>query len=114
MGEDLLTQVLTYISIFIGTVASLIIVWGVIVTIKGFIIVELRENRRSEAAESERRNIRHKLGGNLLLGLEVLIAADIIETIANPSLTEIGLLGGIVIIRTFISYFLDRELKDNR
>ena len=39
-----------------------------------------------------------------------MIAADIIETITHPTLQDVALLGGIVVIRTVISYFLDREL----
>jgi uncharacterized membrane protein len=42
--------------------------------------------------------------------LEFLIAADIIHTIVEPTLKELAILGGIVVIRTIISFFLGREL----
>lgn len=113
MIELLVREALTYISYIIGSIASLIIIWGVIVAVKGFITNEVKKDIHGEDAQRERRDIRQKLGGHLLLGLEVLIAADIIETIANPSLDEVLRLGSIVIIRTFISYFLDKELKES-
>ena len=48
----------------------------------------------------------------LLLGLEVLIAADIIRTIAIPTdFRQIGILAGIVVIRTFLSWSLEVELE---
>lgn len=47
----------------------------------------------------------------ILLGLEVLISADIIDSILNPTLHDILRLAAIVIIRTVISYFLNKEMK---
>lgn len=47
----------------------------------------------------------------LLLGLEFMVAADIIETVFKPSLEHLGVLGGIVIIRTVLNYFLNMELE---
>jgi uncharacterized membrane protein len=38
------------------------------------------------------------------------VAADILETVFKPSLEQLGILGGIVIIRTVLNYFLDKEL----
>jgi uncharacterized membrane protein len=111
--EIIVRQLLSYISHVIGGIASLIIIWGVFVAMKGFIVNEMTKDLHGEDAQMERRDIRQKLGGHLLLGLEVLIAADIIETIANPTLNEVIRLASIVIIRTFISYFLDKELKEN-
>ena len=55
--------------------------------------------------------IRSDLGVYLLLGLELLIAADIIKTILNPALIELLTLGGIVLLRTILSVFLEREMK---
>lgn len=113
MIEELTREGLTYISGIIGAIASLVIIWGVVVALKGFIMNELNKDLQSEESQFERRDIRRRLGGHLLLGLEVLIAADIIETIANPTQDEMIRLASIVLIRTFISYFLDKELKEN-
>ena len=55
-------------------------------------------------------SLRIKLGQYLLLGLELLIASDIIETIVNPGLEELAQVAGIVLIRTVLSFFLNREI----
>ncbi len=54
---------------------------------------------------------RQALGRTLLLTLEFLIAADIIYTIAvNPTFTSLGILGLLVLIRTFLSFALELEV----
>ena len=57
------------------------------------------------------RRLRSFLGRSILLGLEVLVAADLIRTVAvDPSLENVGVLGLIVLIRTFLSFSLDIEI----
>ncbi len=56
-------------------------------------------------------NYRRELGRTLMLALELLIAADIILTIAvEPTFTTLGMLAILVVIRTFLSLALDVEL----
>lgn len=55
---------------------------------------------------------RANLGRAILLGLELLVAADIIGTIAiTPSFENLGVLGIIVLIRTFLSFSLEVEIE---
>ncbi|MCW2603271.1 MAG: hypothetical protein JWN61_1406 [Pseudonocardiales bacterium] len=57
------------------------------------------------------RLFRQQLGRSILLGLELLVAADIIRTVAvRPSLSSVGVLAGIVLIRTFLSFSLELEI----
>ena len=57
-------------------------------------------------------DFRHRLGRVILLGLELLVAADIIRTVAvTPTLESVGVLAGIVIVRTFLSFSLEVELN---
>jgi uncharacterized membrane protein len=57
------------------------------------------------------RLLRHDIGRAILLGLEVLVAADIIRTVAvTPTLTSVAVLGAIVAIRTFLSISLQMEV----
>ncbi|MFA7115850.1 MAG: DUF1622 domain-containing protein [Bacteroidales bacterium] len=57
-------------------------------------------------------NLRQTLGKSILLGLEILIAADIITTVSTePSLESVTVLGLIVLIRTFLSMSLQVELE---
>ncbi len=54
---------------------------------------------------------RRWLGRSVLLGLELLVAADIIRTVAaKPTLTSVGVLAAIVLIRTFLSFSLELEI----
>lgn len=54
---------------------------------------------------------RLSLGRHILAGLEVLIVADLIRTVLHFSFDNILLLGGLVLIRSFISFFLEHELR---
>ena len=64
--------------------------------------------RRRQAAYTA---LRHNLGRTILLGLEVLIVADIILTVAiDQTLESAATLGLIVLVRTFLSFSLDIEM----
>ena len=66
---------------------------------------------RGESAESIYHTVRQRLGLGILLGLEFLVAADIIHTVAvDLSFSTVGVLAVIVVIRTFLSFTLDLEL----
>ncbi len=55
---------------------------------------------------------RRNLGRSILLGLEFLVAADIIKTVAvTPTFTSVGVLAIIVLIRTFLSWSLQLEIE---
>ena len=55
---------------------------------------------------------RSNLGRSILLGLEFLVAADIIHTVAiEPTLQSLAVLAGIVLIRTFLSFSLEVEIE---
>ncbi|HUR49994.1 MAG TPA: DUF1622 domain-containing protein [Acidimicrobiales bacterium] len=69
-------------------------------------------HRRSTQALSAYRTYRQALGRAILLGLEFLVAADIIRTVAiDPSFTSAGVLAVIVAIRTFLSMSLELEIS---
>jgi uncharacterized membrane protein len=56
---------------------------------------------------------RHKVGRALLLGLEILVAADIIRTVVlEPTLSNVLVLGLLVLIRTFLSWSLVLEIEE--
>jgi uncharacterized membrane protein len=56
-------------------------------------------------------SFRQQLGRAILLGLELLVAADIIRTVAvTPTIESVAVLGGIVLVRTFLSFSLEVEL----
>ncbi|WP_413583189.1 DUF1622 domain-containing protein [Bdellovibrio sp. HCB288] len=47
----------------------------------------------------------------IILGLEFMMAADVVSTIVSPTWDEIGMLASIALIRTFLSYFMERDLE---
>jgi uncharacterized membrane protein len=57
-------------------------------------------------------DLRRDLGKAILVGLELLVAADIISSVAiNPTFATLGVLGLIVLIRTFLSWSLEVEVN---
>ena len=67
--------------------------------------------RQSGSGQQAYKALRQAFGGTLLLALEILVAADLIRTIAvSPTLDNVLVLGLIVLIRTFLSFSLEIEL----
>ena len=56
--------------------------------------------------------IRFMLGRWLTVSLEFLLAADILRTAIAPTWTEIGQLASIIVLRTALNFFLEREIKE--
>ena len=85
-----------------------IIIGSVLIATALFILGGLKNKRWREAYEEYRSN----LGRGILLGLELLVGADIISTITAPLTAQsVGLLAGIVAIRTFLSFSLETEIE---
>ncbi len=102
-------EYLHHASFGIGVLGVLVIVFGVLIGLFRFIRSEI-DAARGLAVDEERKRLRFVLGYYLLLGLEFLIAADIIDTLMKPSTQDLIILGAIVAIRTVISYSLNSEL----
>lgn len=101
------------LSLAVGIAALAVIVWGVL--LGGGELIQYEYYRlRSLPARLNLNDIRHIVASYLLLGLEFLIAADIIRTVAGPILEELAILGVLVAIRTVISFFLGREISESR
>jgi len=66
----------------------------------------------SAGLETAYREYRQQLGRAILLGLEFLVAGDIINTVAvDPTFRSVVVLAGIVAIRTFLSFSLEVEIE---
>ncbi|MCU1483282.1 MAG: hypothetical protein JWN67_28 [Actinomycetia bacterium] len=84
---------------------------GVGLMVVGFVLAALMFARDGRAPDSYKA-ARHRIGRAILLGLEVLVAGDIIRTVAvSPSFTSVGVLAVIVLIRTFLSFTLEMEVS---
>jgi len=86
---------------------------GVLVVVAGALVATWRAvARRRERGADAYRAYRQDLGRAILLGLEFLVAGDIIRTVAvSPTLESVATLGLIVLIRTFLSMALELELE---
>ncbi|WP_374969533.1 DUF1622 domain-containing protein [Terrabacter sp. BE26] len=85
---------------------------GVAVLVIGAVVAAVRaiQNARAHLPDTYRR-FRQQLGRTILLGLELLVAADIIRTVAvTPTLSSVLVLAIIVLIRTFLSFSLELEI----
>lgn len=72
----------------------------------------VRVLRRSGSGEQAYRVLRQSFGGVILLGLEILVAADLVRTVAvEPTVENVLILGGIVLIRTVLSFSLEIEIE---
>jgi uncharacterized membrane protein len=65
---------------------------------------------QADPTHNAKEQIRLRLGRWLALGLEFLLAADILRTAVAPTWTEIGQLASIVVLRIVINYFLQRDI----
>jgi uncharacterized membrane protein len=85
---------------------------GVAVIAAGALLAAVRGLVREHAEPNERyRRFRQDLGGAIVLGLEFLVAGDIIRSVVvAPSLENVMVLGLVVLIRTFLSFALQWEL----
>lgn len=95
-------------------VATALELFGVAVIVLGTVLAtatflrEWRGRRREGAYERYRAN----LGRGILLGLELLVGADIVATVTAPlTFTSVGMLGLIVLIRTLLSFSLETEIE---
>ena len=83
-------------------------IFGVFIIVAGVIWSSRFIYRRETTSRYD--NYKISIGRSLLLGLEVLVAADIVKTIAiELTFASLGLLAGLVLVRTFLSWVLEIE-----
>lgn len=92
--------------VVLGTFGALFIVYGAAIA-----IVELL-GRETRIRERSYRDIRWKFTTRILIGLEFFVAADVLKTILEPTYQDLTMLGALVTIRTVVSYFLGKEVRE--
>jgi len=106
-GFEGFDQAIKWVAVGIEALAIAIIVLGAIVSTAHFLISLLKEG----AFDESYRRFRSDFGKAILLGLEFLIASDIVGTVAvGPTFQDLGVLALLVVIRTFLSYSLELEI----
>lgn len=106
---EVLHKVIEWAALVIELLAVAVIVAGVLVLAvkRGTVRYVFQAH-----AHGEYESYKHQLGKALLLGLELLVAADVVRTVAlEPTLKNVALLGLLVLIRTFLSWSLAVEME---
>lgn len=93
---------------FLASVGVLIIFLGGLDATRLFLSRCLFAKKREREFDLD--DVRRELGLSTVLGLEFILASDVILTIVLPDYYNLGLLAILVVIRTVLNYFLDKEL----
>ncbi len=97
----------TVVAVVFESLGALAMVAGFVVAV----VLGIRALRRGEGGSAAFATLRTTLGGAILLGLEILVAADLIRTITSkPSIEDAVILGLIVLIRTVLSMSIQIEV----
>ena len=106
-GFEGFDQSIRWVAVGIESIAIGIIVVGAITTTVIFLVRVIKEG----ALDDCYRKFRSDFGKTILLGLEFLIASDIVGTVAmGPTFHDLGILALLVVIRTFLSFSLELEI----
>lgn len=107
VAEGLLLETAILFKIIIEGIAIFILALAIVKAIKELVFRNRRMDREEKLSK-----VRLDLGVALALCLEFLLAADIVATAVSPSWDAVGKLAAISGIRTFLNFFLEREVKD--
>ncbi|SRR5579883_2010341 len=108
MDWQVFHTILVFIQRGISAIGILIILSGVILSLSQYLYYFFSGQLLSQG---ERINaIRLTLGRVLILGLEFIVAADLVGTTTTPDYYAVGLLAIIVVVRTILSFSINREL----
>jgi len=110
---EVFAPIINVISICLNLFSIIILLWGITICAKDFFLSRFRIKDKFKQMQSLS-DTKNQLGTYVLFSLEVLIVADIIDSIAKPTITDIIRLAAIVAIRTVISHFLHKEMQGPR
>lgn len=106
---NIVIAVFDWAALVLSFLGGCIIIFGAIYATFHLVLEILGKKHKGRGLNID--HIRIEFGRNIVLALEFFIAADIIESFVVPDYYEIGLLAVLVLIRTVLSYFLNRELE---
>ena len=107
LAEGLLLDTAILFKIIIEAIAILILALAIIKAVQELVFRNLKLDREAKLSQ-----VRLDLGVALGLSLEFLLAADIAATAVSPSWDAVGKLAAISAIRTFLNFFLEREVRE--
>jgi uncharacterized membrane protein len=94
-------------ALLVETVAILVVTYGACEGAMGLVAMAVRPS----VTHGARKQVWRQFATWLVLGLEFELAADIIRSVISPTWRDIGELGAIAVIRTFLNYFLEQDLE---
>jgi uncharacterized membrane protein len=106
LAESFLQEFALFLKIILEFIAILIIAVSLVIVLQK--LLRSRQKRHQSAQQA----IRLELGLSLALSLEFLLAADIVGTAVSPSWDAIAKLAAITGIRTFLNFFLEKEVRE--
>ncbi len=107
-GGETILEWIELAALAIEIIAVAIILGAIIYSIANFLIKSIFEPEQ----EGQYQQLKIRLGKSLLLGLEILVAADIVRTVAlEATIQSVSVLGLLVLIRTFLSWALVVEIE---
>jgi uncharacterized membrane protein len=108
VNEDTYTSVMLGVAQTFEVIAAAVLMIGLVWATA----ISLRVYFRTKSGRNAYNIMRQSFGGAILLGLEILVAGDLIRTVAvAPTLDNVIVLGIIVLIRTFLSFSLEVEIE---
>ena len=106
--EEFLRQFSAMVALLVESVAVLLIAYGAAEAFANSVRHFFHHTRDA----GWRKALFVRFGIWLLLGLQFALAADIVRSVISPSWNDIGQLAAIALIRTFLNYFLERDLAE--
>ena len=107
---DILYQILEAAALIIDATASAIMVWAFLVAVYAFILASFRVGATDRIMQLQ--IARCDLGIKLVFALELLIISDLLHTVVSHDLDDLWFLAVLVVIRTVVSFFLNREIQE--
>ena len=110
--EHALANFISLIKFVLEAIAAIVVLLGLIRT--GHFVIKMNQGRRHPTFNTPLSFIQLRLnfGMWLALALEFQLGADILATTIAPNFTSLGRLAAIALIRTFLNYFLNKELQE--
>lgn len=105
--EAVLMEFAHLLEVMLETIAILIVATAVVIAIK-----RLFHHKTKGRPHHLQEQIRMEFGQTLALSLEFQLAADIVATAVSPTWEDLAKLGAIAGIRTFLNFFLQREVRE--
>ena len=104
-------SIVEWLALAVDVVASVIMVWAFLVSVYGFLTASFGGGVPAERIR-RLQVVRCGLGMKLVFALELLIISDLLQTVVSRTMESLLFLAALVLIRTIVAYFLNREIQE--